>query len=714
MSGLDITAFRQKYPQYDSIDDATLADRLYTKHYAGKIERADFDAKFLGAPEPKQNWLQRTGSAIAEAWKGDAEYPELGSMSDSGRKSLKGGAALAFGGDEDAAKAWAADHPDLVLSEDANGNALFRDQAGEPVGYVNKPGADGEDVARLGTKIASFIPAGRAASAAGNVAARGASIGGWTASRTAAAMAAGGAASAATDATMQKASGREEIDGAQVAMTGALGAGAEGLAPVLGRVGKAIWNRLKGGDESRIMALGQESARRQGLDLSDEQIMTLGRLEAYSGDLVDSEVKASAAEFGMPYRRSQMMPTDTQAQRLARHRQASYEEALFQGDDMASQRLRDTADVQVDRTKDLVDELNAEMGGPTARPGKTPQEAASEVQGGLQVKRAADKDAYRDAYGVAETRSADLADDAVLEIPDRIKARLRRENVTIHERLTPAALTALEQVDNFAASSIKDLNTQRQVLDQLIKPSMNGLDRRAATIIRDEYVKSIDDAVDARLFSGDPDAWKELKNANRLFAQFQRRYNSPEKVGKMVQELADPETQAERAAQVIAGMSSITNTSAATLAKRIGEAVGRDSDTWDALRQAVFLRVTKDARGEPKSQKALTNALRTALDGNGASAMKELFSSAERAKMRRWIAAVERTIPDKGFERTAGTAERILRYGQNIFGGTPLLHLVPKALESYGKRAAMKAPTLPGPKAPALPVGVGGAASVRD
>lgn len=43
---LDITAFRQKYPQYADLSDQELADRLYSKYYSD-MNRVDFDRKFL-------------------------------------------------------------------------------------------------------------------------------------------------------------------------------------------------------------------------------------------------------------------------------------------------------------------------------------------------------------------------------------------------------------------------------------------------------------------------------------------------------------------------------------------------------------------------------------------------------------------------------------------------------------------------------------------
>ncbi len=55
---MDIGQFRGKFPQYSDLDDKTLADKFYAKHYSD-MDRSEFDAKFLGikpvsspVPEP--------------------------------------------------------------------------------------------------------------------------------------------------------------------------------------------------------------------------------------------------------------------------------------------------------------------------------------------------------------------------------------------------------------------------------------------------------------------------------------------------------------------------------------------------------------------------------------------------------------------------------------------------------------------------------------
>ena len=45
---MNIQQFRQQYPQYNNVGNQELADKLYNKYYAGKIDRSMFDSKFLG------------------------------------------------------------------------------------------------------------------------------------------------------------------------------------------------------------------------------------------------------------------------------------------------------------------------------------------------------------------------------------------------------------------------------------------------------------------------------------------------------------------------------------------------------------------------------------------------------------------------------------------------------------------------------------------
>jgi hypothetical protein len=49
-----LDSYRQQYPAYKDVDDTTLANGIYNKYYAGKIDRAAFDQKIGLSSAPKQ------------------------------------------------------------------------------------------------------------------------------------------------------------------------------------------------------------------------------------------------------------------------------------------------------------------------------------------------------------------------------------------------------------------------------------------------------------------------------------------------------------------------------------------------------------------------------------------------------------------------------------------------------------------------------------
>src|SRR5574343_591011 len=86
---MNIKEFRQKYPEYNDMNDQALADSLYQKHYSD-MDRKVFDQSFLGATQqvaPKESYempADPTSESLAmfsptQAAKGAQMYaPEIG------------------------------------------------------------------------------------------------------------------------------------------------------------------------------------------------------------------------------------------------------------------------------------------------------------------------------------------------------------------------------------------------------------------------------------------------------------------------------------------------------------------------------------------------------------------------------------------------------------------------------------------------------------
>ena len=76
---MNITEFREKYPQYKDIDDAKLAESFHTKYYSD-IPKEKFMADFLGSPKPTSTEPQ------APEWAG--KHPNLYGVAGAARETL--------------------------------------------------------------------------------------------------------------------------------------------------------------------------------------------------------------------------------------------------------------------------------------------------------------------------------------------------------------------------------------------------------------------------------------------------------------------------------------------------------------------------------------------------------------------------------------------------------------------------------------------------
>ena len=60
---MSLADFKLRNPAYKDVPDAELADALYRKHYAGKIDRAEFDARMMPDTMAEDNLAARTANA---------------------------------------------------------------------------------------------------------------------------------------------------------------------------------------------------------------------------------------------------------------------------------------------------------------------------------------------------------------------------------------------------------------------------------------------------------------------------------------------------------------------------------------------------------------------------------------------------------------------------------------------------------------------------
>lgn len=709
MPGID--AYLKANPSLAGEDPEEIADFVFeTQIAASGADRAEFREYFLGE---QPGIIKRGFDAVVGAVKGNAEHPELGSMTDYAREQMKAtgtlqgdgmGDALAFGNDEDAAAAIARAFPDLVAGEDKNGNAMFTMPDGTPAGYVNVPGLEATDVTRAGAKLMSFMPAAKGAQIAGR------------AKGLLARVSAGAAGAGATDAAMQTAAGRDEIDEAQVAMTAALGAGSEAVAPAAGRAVSAIakrfgidrWSRL--GEKGRAAVMDRQLRSEgvtpeymKGLDRELLIKVATERVERGAGTTPESSIARN--EFGYQVTKGQSMPSRTSKEEAAKFAQLSKEETLRSGDARVGAPFRRAKEANVNQTDDNIAAIQSSLSGGKAQI-DDPLAAAEIVKDGLSEAESSLKARVDDAYAMARDKKVNLYAEAVTDMPARMSSGLDAADVVLDD-LTPAASNAMKEMERFASKyqrtgedgiindvPISAIERQRRRLGRFYDKASTPEDRRAVTILKGQFDDLLDETIDANLFLGDDEALEALKSARNLHREYSVKFRSNDEAGKAVQKMLDIDATPEQISQYMIGVSGLSKAGSARVARKYAEIVGKDSESWDALREMTFLTLARrPSDNTTKGAQALVTTLKRATSGNGSTLVKELYTNAEIAKMKRFATALEQTLPTGDFARSSGTAERILRfYNSGGFRSVPGLGLLMDEIDRLGAVDAFKMP----------------------
>lgn len=686
-----LAEIREKYPQYADVPDEALAKGLHAKHYS-QMPFEEFAAKIglqtIAAPEPtlgdrakqalgltpvgigmqlapklaagiRGDAAEELPSAVGSEGYRDARWaemqrkPYLEGVKQEGREF----GATVFGGDEELAQVMADAVPGSKITQDANGNAVIELPSGERV-YPNKPGLDSQDVLRTGANIASYLPAVRTARAIS---------GGSTVLRAGAT----GALSAATNAAGQKAAGREDIDGGEVAVAGGFGAGGELLAPIAGLVVKAIKNNPARGNARAFEILKRDLGIEQP---TNAQVATMARgldeIEAGA----DPAAVLGADEFGFIYTKGRRMAegqkgkfealTDEEALRQA----PGYPGNQMRGIDQSN---RQTLETVLGRQLDQVGGVNRPQSpvGAFERIGETAKAQADELDG--RVSAAYDK--------AAQGNRTSVSADAVRQAPDRIKRALREFPVG---DLTPATRDILARL-RFSAEgmtpgtkgvTLRAIEDQRKLINNAFGAAANSTDRNALRVLKGEYDRWLDDAFDNALISGDEQALAAMKEARGLRAEYGRRFEGDNAdVDKFVQAMIGGDKTPDELIGVALGSSQVSKAGAARFVERLKVATNNDPEVLGALKAAHLMRLTQAKTGETLGMQAVrANIL--AAEQNTPSVLRSLYAPGEWAQIKRLATAIDPLLDKGTFARRPGTADQIAR----MLGSLPF---VGKAVE---------------------------------
>lgn len=595
---------------------------------------------------------------------------------------FKASMADMFGSDEDVFNAIKKNVPGAELEQDAEGFPVIRMPDGKRYA-LDKPGVQANEAVATAGRVGMFAPVGRAISAIGSLPAR---------------LLAAGAGGAGVDAGQQALAGRENADVQQSVVAGLFGAGGEALAPVFGAAARKVKDWFTS-DASRIK-FGQEVARQLGQEVDDATALEIGKRAAQvRGGAMSPRQAADEAEFGYNL---------SEGQRTGNFRQLSREERLRQDPGVAGSIMRDA---DASNTAKVGENLRSILGRMTG--GNAPQslaEAAEAVATGVRGQYRKAKQGIKDAYGALQGKNVGVEARFAQELPGRISKAL--EGVDVHQTVTPATMRALAQVDDLVRGRASFEDVRRRI-NSLMPGKGQPADRRAVTQIKGALDGWLDDAVEQALVTGDEAAIEALKKARGMNAAMQRRFapNDPDDAaGKMVQRLVREGRSPEELATMLWGASQISKTATSTVAARLKAALGNDKAAWDQFRGAVLLQATTRKTGETLGPQAVVANLKQLVQQRP-TLLKELYSPEEVARLQRFTQATDAIVRKGDFAKSSGTAERALRYLNDVASPVPGFSTLMRVFTAPAQIAgAYRATRGSGMRTPALPFAAGAAA----
>lgn len=334
-----------------------------------------------------------------------------------------------------------------------------------------------------------------------------------------------------------------------------------------------------------------------------------------------------------------------------------------------------------------------------AQPIENPREAGEVVGQNIRDAAAVNRAEFRARYDEFGRLPGEFRVDAVRGMGDRVKNELTYgENpVVIDDHLTPAASRAIRALDEMSAPRIQNrasphaepnpeevtavsLRGVDQMRKQLVsyyqaaRSSGNAADARAMRSVMNGFDGQIERAITENLFSGDPRALAALQEARASYSRYQRMFTpqgAGDDVGAAMRRIVERNATPEETANMIIGAGKIGNSGLPVrIADRLEQVLGSDSDSWSALRQAMWQKTSqiRNSAGEIdpiKSANSITDFL-------GSTLAQRMFTPQERSAMRSHAQGVRDL--DRVIEQLPATqtANRVREVYQDAFGGADL------------------------------------------
>lgn len=550
--------------------------------------------------------------------------------------------------------------PGFDAQVDKFGNVVVVDPQGQR-SFLNKPGLDTQDVTEITGQLLQFVPAARLAGLAKGLLPR---------------VFGAGAGEAATEFGRQAATeglGSEQgVTGTDVALAGVGGAGGEALAPIV-----SFLAAKGGGVVKSFLADSTLVAPDGAVTPKGEQVLVSMGFDPTEATAALTEQAARAAEGGLTGQTGQRVAEAGEFGIPLTSGQATGDIATLQGEEAfrsgarggGAQRVQTGFDVQQREAIDRAAGQQIEQFG-AGEAIERPRVAGQSAIEGIRLRAETLDREISDAYDLAGSLDASFDEDAVTELPGFVSSVMGSADVDLDSTLTPAAKRAFDLVGEFSqkeGQSLSDFERLRRKIGFTIGASANPSDKRAATIVKRAMDQWADAAVDDALIDGGQEALDAIKNARGL----RRRYGvlferdaqlRSDRAGKIIERFVEDDLTPEEAVNHIIGSHVVgARSTSALVAKRVKDIVGEDSPEWGQLRQAALMRMFKATGTTKPTPGGISKSIKQTLEGEGESFSKVLFTTKERAQIRRFGNAVQNADKRAGLANPSGSGFTFFR-----------------------------------------------------
>lgn len=333
-----------------------------------------------------------------------------------------------------------------------------------------------------------------------------------------------------------------------------------------------------------------------------------------------------------------------------------------------------------DAVRDAARQAAQQRMGPT-----TPAQAAEEVSGAMQRAAAGFREGADDLYASARAKGANIEAGAVSVLANRVERDLAADGLPLNQIATSAyphanqAMNILRGVSGFRGSGAQ---TAEQALNQRAQQAMSGLqgfsgpptggtkvvassldtidearkaivrlrgahdaDRHALGIIKNSLDNWLDDAINARLFSGDASALDDLLQARDLWSRYKQITTARpgDDASAMMAKITAGDHTVDEVANWLVNTSNVGLVGRASrLAATIKKTIGDSAPEWQSLQEAVAHKILNPTIGQGGPQ-ALATSIRKNIDGSLA---KIVLPVERREELRRFGSLMGRTVPD--------------------------------------------------------------------